>query len=198
MFSLDARDGSLRWKRRGADDSCDVDVRIDAEKDPLVACEWTSGTIQRGKEGIRLRGGRANFIRLDPDSGEILWRVRLGRIAQDRRPKVSVVDAETILVDVSTRRRLIDVDTGHASQPTRETVIWREDSTEFNSRTAWVYDDDGSKSRMRYGIDAVSQRTLDGRRSKVVRGTNPEMIGTPFDEGLRIVVSDDRVTAYWN
>lgn len=75
LFALDAQTGERRWIVDATDIRCDA--WLGADPDPLLACRYRAGVVDTGtpqQDPVLLEGLEVELVRVDPETGETLWR----------------------------------------------------------------------------------------------------------------------------
>ncbi|WP_281964629.1 PQQ-binding-like beta-propeller repeat protein [Serinicoccus marinus] len=193
-FALDPADGTLVWKAESTDAFCDIAVpdREPADE-PLLACQWKSGTVVAGDGVVEAEDLDVELVRLDPRSGETLWQLPLGDAegqVDGWRPVVLPGTEGTAVVGTGEDALVVDLETGEASPAPQDLVTWDDGAGSVDVLTLGE-----RRSVSRVGV--VDPSTADGSDTVTWPlaghvGAEVEVDGTE----LRVVSQDRSVTAY--
>lgn len=77
IFALDAQSGQRVWISRGTDIRCNSAL-WDLGAGPLLGCAYDAGSWHWADEGAQMRAVDMSVVRLEPTTGEELWRTHVG------------------------------------------------------------------------------------------------------------------------
>ncbi len=197
--ALDATTGAVRWSKEGADTFCDVQTTPDesVDADPLLACQWRSGTIAIDKRAnsVSFDKPAMDFSSLDVTTGAERWIVPVGEVSLDRsrlRPMPALVPKGVIVDRVPGAVRIALAD-GATALPDPDVVAWRQTPIEFTQKVPWI-SPSGPAVLTRNG--EVLEGFRQGQVTSSVTVPIPDNVGERFDGALCVLTTKAGVAAY--
>lgn len=123
VFALDADTGERAWLNEGMSMFCDADMGVFEGDDPLLACDYRSGVMTWDDDGANVEELDVDLVRLDPTTGEVLWRLPLtpdGPVGADETPAPEAVGEHHVVV----QDLVVDVRDGSTRPATEDDVLW--------------------------------------------------------------------------
>ncbi len=175
---------------------CDVDVtRSTGATEPWLACVWSGGevVIDSATGSTRDERPTADFVKINPATGAILWRAPVGAVTvrgEDIRPTMGLTGTSSVVVATPGGLAAVDVATGAMSLNT-QAEVWTSQSVDFDSDIPWRQG--GITSYQRHGEVDVASRA--GAPLTAISSPVPPAIGQRLGS-LTVVTTPAGVTAY--
>ncbi|GAA5161188.1 PQQ-binding-like beta-propeller repeat protein [Ornithinimicrobium tianjinense] len=184
VFALDAATGRPSWIARGMDLGCNSTLWAEGSG-PLLACRYKGGVHRWTDEGSALIDLDADLVRLDPRTGEALWRADLPKGDVEGTFVPGVLDEEhAVVLD-----QVVDVRDGSARHRTEADRVW------FPDQARPTVDRAGDHGREVVGeglwrLPDGLDLTLGG---PLPTWPLPPGVGLEMDDGSRVVAHADGI-----
>ncbi|WP_154402242.1 PQQ-binding-like beta-propeller repeat protein [Ornithinimicrobium cavernae] len=199
---LDVSTGTRLWEAPATSTFCDIDVSGGPE-DPLLVCAWHDGEVVTDHGEATYRDLDVDLVRLDPASGEVLWRVPLGATvdgSEPGAPELQLVGPGEVAVETADGAVVIDTARGTARPATTADARWVEDRTPVEVELPGARDDDRISTWGRWRREGGAGATGDGSAAapgEQVAWPLPLTIGLALENGaVRVVADPEGLTAY--
>lgn len=201
LFALEADTGELRWAIDSASIFCDASLTTvtaaedvedgspdtEDEVDPVLACVFETGRYRLADTDaeVRAEGLEASLIRVDPETGEELWRAELtpdGPVGQEGTIATQTLDAHHVVV----LGTVVDVRDGSARPVEPSDQVWTE------SLAVTQIAVDGAEDEVR-GNDRFPLPASVTLPAAPPAWPLPPHVGVELSDGSRLVAHDDGV-----